>query len=148
MSHLSSLADVYESLKTLGYEAVLKDNSVAVKVGGIAKPFPAVITLNDSHQHFQITCMLASLGDVAEKNVTNFAIAALDANTRIAPFAYGLISEADDPSADDIKKWPVVLIHSVPIGDFSQGELDSAMKSLVAALVDSQTLLELFKSSK
>ncbi|MGF1579911.1 MAG: hypothetical protein ACFCD0_11155 [Gemmataceae bacterium] len=146
MSNLASLADVYESLKTLGYDAVLKDQSVAVKVGGLEKPFPAVITYNESRQHFQINCMLAVLGDVAEENVTNFAVAALDANTRIAPFAYGLISEADDPGADEVEKWPIVLTHSIPVGDFSQGELDSAMKSLVAALMDSQTLLDVFQA--
>src|SRR5262245_12891175 len=117
---ISKLAHVHEVLVELGYEARLKKNSVAVKVGGADHPFTAVVTHSEPRNHFQITCMVAKLGDVPEERVPQFAIAALDANNRTSPFAYALIGESDDPSLDDVKDWPVVLVHSVPIGDFSR----------------------------
>ena len=73
-------------------------------------------------------------------NLHRFALAALDANGRIAPFAYALLTEEIE-GEEDGRHWPVVLIHSIPLGDFSEKELDCAMRSLVEALVGSRQVL-------
>lgn len=141
MMYVSTLANVYEALKSLGYEATLKDESVAIRVGGLDKPFIALITYNKSTNHFQITCMVARLGLIPEDNLLHFTMGMLDANMRIAPFAYALITDSVHPDDDEIEEWPIVLVHRVPVGDLSLGELDSAMKSLVAALLDGAGLI-------
>jgi hypothetical protein len=144
MAKIKTLKQIHETLVQLGYEASLKENSVALKVGGIEQPFPAVITHNKLTEHFQITCMVATLGKVPESKLAAFALAALDANHRIVPYAYALISEASDPTHDKPEDWPVVLMDSLPIGDLSPEELSASMQSLVAALVDSRQVLGMF----
>jgi hypothetical protein len=129
----------------LGYEAHLKDNSVAIKVGGLENPFVTVLTHNQSTKHFQITCLITTIGLMENETVYKFAVAALDANSRIMPFAYALITESTDPENDDDNEWPVVLTHAIPIGDFSKSELESAMHSLVKALMDGHNVLDLLR---
>jgi hypothetical protein len=146
MKDIETLAEVHEALQQLGYKSRLGTNSVAVRVGGRKHPFPAVITHNTTTKHFQITCMVAKMGEIPEDRLTAFALAALDANNHISPFAYALITDTDDPKLDDENEWPVVLVCSVPIGDFSVGELSSAMQSLLAALIDSRNVLESIKT--
>jgi hypothetical protein len=145
MDNILTLSDVRETLALLGYQATLNENSVVVRVGGLKKPFPAVITHNKLTNHFQISCMVTKLGSMPEEKIPAFALAALDANSRIAPFAYALLTDSDDPKKDKPEEWQVVLMHSVPIGDFSRGELESAMKSLLTALVDSKNVMNALK---
>jgi hypothetical protein len=145
MIHIATLVEVHETLLSLGYQSAFQNSSVAVKVGGLDKPFVAVITHNQSTNHFQITCLVTKLGQIDEDNLTHFAIAALDANSRIVPFAFALLTEATSTKANKVEDWPVVLVHAIPVGDLSRGELDSAMKSLVAALIASANVLELLK---
>ena len=142
MAKINSLPKAHKVLQELGYEAYLKDNSVAVKVGGPDHPFAAVITHNQATNHFQITCLIMTLGDLKKDTLHRFALAALDANSRIMPFAYALITEADDPELDNERDWPIVLTHAIPIGDFSNSELESAMQSLMSALMDSHNVLD------
>lgn len=141
MDKISTLAEAHETLGLLGYQATLNEHSVGVKLGGGEHPFAAVITHNSENNHFQITCMMAKLGQVGDDHLTRFAIAALDANSRISPFAYALLTETDNPDLEDEAEWPVVLTHSIPIGDLAREELESAMSSLVAALLDSVNVL-------
>jgi hypothetical protein len=146
MSDIFNLAQLHEALQQLGYQSSLRENSVAVKVGGRQRPFVAVITHHAVTRQFRFTCLVARLGDVPEKNLAAFALAAMEANVRVAPFAYGLITDSDDPKEDDEEEWPVVLVHSVPIGDFSSRELSASMQSLVAALIDSRRVFDTFKA--
>ena len=140
MAKIDSLKKAHAELVKLGFEATLREDSVAVKVGGSGQPFAAVITHDAEMGHFRFTCLLARLGEVG-KHLTKFCVAALDANSRIAPFAYALLTDSDDPSLDDEKMWPVVLTHAVPLGDLSSSEMESAMRSLVGALLDSRSVL-------
>jgi hypothetical protein len=146
MDNILTLSDVHESLTVLGYEATLSPNCVVVKVGGLSKPFPAVITHNQMNRHFQFTCQLTKLGLIPEDKLAAFALAALDANSRIAPFAYALLTDSDDPKKDKPEDWQVVLTHSIPLGDFSRSELASAMESLLTALVDSGNVMNTLKA--
>lgn len=141
MAKINTLAKAYAELIKLGFDASVQEDSVAVKVGGTEHPFAAVITHNQSTAHFQITCLVAKLGEIGNRHLTRFAIAALDANSRITPFAYALLTDSDDPSLDDERTWPIVLTHAIPLGDLSTQELESAMRSLVAALIDSRNVL-------
>jgi hypothetical protein len=145
MENIRTLSEVLEALQLLGYEASLGANSVAVKVGGLNKPFNAVITHCVPSAHFQVTCPIAKLGEIPEAKIAAFAIGALDANNRIAPYAYALISSNDDPTLEDEAQWPIVLIDTLPIGDLSVQELGSSLRSLVAALVDSRDVLQAFE---
>jgi len=148
MHNIASLPEIHEALSQLGFQSVLSDTSVTVRVGGLAKPFNAVITHNKHAKQFQFTCQIALLGKIPESKMAHFAIAALDANTHITPFAYGIISAEDDPSLTDPAKWPVVLVHAVPIGDYSINELAASMSSLLAALIDSRRILEIVHTKK
>lgn len=142
MAKISTLKKAHEVLLKLGFEAVLNDDSVAVKVGGMDHPFTAVITHNEGTEHFQITCLITVLNKIKKDTLFHFALAALDANSRITPFAYALLTESTNPEEDDERKWPVVLTHAVPLGDFSDKELESAMHSLIEALLDSANVID------
>jgi hypothetical protein len=148
MHNIASLPQLHEALGVLGYQATLSDTAVTVKVGGLAKPFTAIVTHNALNKHFQFTCQVATLGQIPEDKVPHFAVAALDANNRIVPFAYALISAEDDPKLTNPKTWPVVLIHAVPIGDYSLNELAASMNSLLSALIDSRKLVEFVNAKK
>ena len=128
---LSTLPEVAEALTALGYEAQITPDAVHAAVGGAESPFPTVLTVDDGGS-LAITCRLARLGDVAD--LERFLFVALDLNTRILPYAVGILTEADgqEGSEDD---WPLVLCNSVPLGDLSAGELAAAMDSLLQALV-------------
>lgn len=142
MAKINTLKKAYEVLLKLGFEAILNEHSVGVNVGGAEHPFTAVITHNVSTEHFQITCLITRLNKIKKDTMFHFMLAALDANCRIMPFAYGLLTEPLDPKdEDDGKDWPVVLTHAVPLGDFSDKELESCMHSLVAALIDSENVI-------
>lgn len=147
MDNIRTLSEVLEALHFLGYEASLGANSVVVKVGGLNQPFTAIITHCESSGHFQVTCPIAKLGDIPEAKIAAFTIAALDANSRIAPYAYALISSNDDPALEDEADWPIVLIDTLPMGDLSSAELGASLRSLVAALVDSRNVLKAFDVS-
>ncbi len=139
MKSIRSLLEIQESLLQLGYEAVLKDQAVVVKVGGLEHPFIAVVTENHETNAFNISCLVTRFGEIGEENLLHFTIAALDANIRIRPFAYALLVEG---GSDDGEDWQVILTHSIPWADLSGTELASAMKSLVTALMDSVHVLD------
>jgi hypothetical protein len=128
---LNTLPEIAEALVALGYEAQATDDAVHMAVGGSDSPFPTVLTL-DGHGSLITTCRLARLGDVSD--LEKFLFLALDLNTRILPYAVGVLTEADgqEGSEDD---WPLVLCNSVPLGDFSAAELGASMDSLFRALV-------------
>jgi len=134
---MQSLTDVQNMLEELAYESVLNENSIVVKIGG---KVPAVLTVNAKNQ-LDITCQLATLGEIGEERAAEFAFGALDANTRIKPYAFALISGEDDASLENQEDWPVVLTDTVPLGDLSKEELDSAVTSLRAALLASREVV-------
>ena len=140
--NITNLTQVAEALELAGYEAACHEDAVYTKVGGTQSPFTAVLTINLDRNALVITCQLAKLGDVPEENISAFAVAALDANSRISPFAFATLTASDNPELDQPQQWPVVLTDSIPLGDLSGGELEAAMNSLWSALAESRDVLE------
>lgn len=128
---LNTLPEIADALTVLGYEAQLSDNAVLVGVGAAATPFPTVLTL-DGQGSLAITCRLARFGNV--RDLDKFLFLALDLNTRIMPYAVGLLTDADGQEGSE-EDWPLVLCNSIPLGDLSAAELASAMDTLLRALV-------------
>ncbi|MBZ0264405.1 hypothetical protein K8I28_07025 [bacterium] len=138
---LDSLPQFAEVLENNAYECKLDDQSVQVKVGSKENPIVGVITIDDSNNSLNITCRIARLGDIPEDNVPQFMAACLDANTRILPYAFGLLTASDNPALDDPREWPIVLVDSMPLGDLSEEEFLSAMSNLWIALQASRDVL-------
>jgi len=134
---MNNLPQILEGLESAGYVARHEGDAILVRLdGGI----PAVLMVEDDK--LVITCQLATLGELREENMLEFSFAALDANSRISPFAISIITERDDPSIESTDEYVVTLVDSIPLGDFEQTELDSAMQSLLTALVGSREVLE------
>ncbi len=138
---IATLEQIAEVLEMQGYNLNKVDDSIHVKVGGNEHPFVSVITKNEADTELHITCKLTMLGDVPEEKIPQFFAACLDANTRILPYAIGLITGTDNPEMDDEKEWPVVLVDSIPLGDLCEEELISSMDSLWVALSASRDVL-------
>ncbi len=141
MSDIETLEQVAEVLEENGYEPVASEGAVSVGVGGQEAPFAATLTINKERQELSITCQLAVLGDVLDDRELEFTVACLDANTRVRPYAFAVITASDNPELDDPDEWPVVLTDSLPLGDLSPAELISSMDSLWAALAASWDVL-------
>jgi len=141
ISTVSSLADAAQVLEDLGYKVALQEASVAVQIGADEHPLAAVLTMDDDKM--KITCQVALTGQIAERNRETFAWAALDANTRLSPYAIGLITDADDPQYDDPEACPVVLTNTLRQGELSVQELKAAMDSLLEALLGSREVLRI-----
>lgn len=139
---LNNLPQIKEAAERLGYEATLADDTLIIRIG----QFPAFLTIDDDH--LCINCKIARAGDVPESNQAVFATSALDANTRLSPYAIAMITDIDDPSHEGSEgDWPIVLTDSIPLGDFEESELKAALVDLQAALVGSKDVLRIAFSS-
>ena len=134
---LNTLPDIEKELGKLAYECDLIDNAIVTNIGA----FTVVLTIDDDG-FLNITCQVMELGQVQGEKLTEFAFAALDANSRISPYAFSLITVADDPDLTDEADYLVVLTDKIPLGDLSGCELRSAMQSLQTALLGTRDVLE------
>lgn len=135
---IDTLQQIAEDLETMGYEPKFsaEQNTLFVPIGP-QKSFTAVLTITDNE--LTIQAGITTLEDIGEENFNKFAFAALDTNTRIQPFAFGILTTEDDVENEDT---PVVLTNSVPLGDFSTKELEFAMQSLWKAILGTRTALQ------
>lgn len=133
---IRTLDQVAAFLEERGYKVERHEDTVVTDVGG----FRTVVTLNDTQ--LTISAQLGTLGQVLEDRVVAFFTAALDANTRIAPFAFATITAADNASLEDPITFPIVLIDTLPVGDISEEELQFAFDSLLQALLGTREVLE------
>lgn len=136
---MDNLAEVHNGLEDLGFVANhnIADGIIVVSLDG---GMPAALMIDGGH--LSITAQVCTLGELREANLTVFAMAALDANSRVSPFAFSLITERDDPTIQDMSQYVVTLVDHIPLGDFEKPELESAMQSLITALVGSREVLE------
>ncbi len=141
MDNIATVEQVAQVLEENGYATQTEEAAVYTGIGGSENPFTAVLNICD--EDLVITCQVAKLGDLNEDSVAAAAIAALDANTRVRPYAYALISDADDVDLDDETQWPLVLTDSMPLGDLSSGELMANMDALWQAIAASREVLEI-----
>ena len=141
MPDIENLEQVAEVLEANGYEPVVSENSVSIGVGGTENPFAAAITINEERTELAISCQLAKLGDISDDHELQFVLSCLDANTRVRPYAFAVLTASDNPDLDEPDEWPVVLTDSLPIGDLSPDELISSIDSLWSALAASWDVL-------
>ena len=140
-SNINDVRTIAEVLSELGYEVVEGDNIVSTRIGGEENAFPVVLTI--SGDQLKIDCQVAKSGQIVESKAADFAWAALDANTRIVPFALGILTSSDDPSHDNEDEWPIVLTDTIPLGDLSRSELEYAMDGLEKAIFGIKDVLRL-----
>lgn len=137
MDVLNTVDQIQEALENLGYETKTHNGSIHTVVG----KFPAVLTIDENV--LTISCRMASLGDFQEDKVPELLFACLDANSRIKPFAWEIITASDHPDLDDPAEFPLNFSDSVPLGDLSFEELNKAMESLWRAVADSTEVLHI-----
>src|SRR4051794_33738642 len=111
---ITAPAQLKELLEKQGYTPQVSSDSVFVPIGGSEAPYTAAFTFTKNSQ-LQITCQLALLGDIAEAKIGEVALAALDANTQISPYAFAVIGAS--MGEVDEKRSPIVLIDTVPTSD-------------------------------
>jgi hypothetical protein len=130
--NIRTLDQVADALVSFGYEAETVEGGVICKVGASKDPFMCLI--NNVDQQLNIVCKVATLGDFEEGDVPLITYNALNANSRIRPFAFEIIDGRDDPTLIEPKDFMLVLADSMPIGDLSDDELEKSMQSLRTAL--------------
>ncbi len=142
MRSIVKLEEVSEVLQDQGYEVKFHEDAIYTVVGGMRSPFVAVLTIKNQ-QELVITCQVARLGDLKESALPEVQFSLLDLNTQIRPFAFGIVTAADDPEIDKAEDYPIVLIDSMPLVDLSSEELIAAMDSLLVALEASGEAIKL-----
>lgn len=133
MNNINTTEDIQNALTLLGYESTQLNESVAVKVGS----FTALLTI--AEDNLRISCRIATMSQINPDKEGEFYVGMLDANSRIVPYAYALLTSEDglDENSDDI----IVLTDSVPLGDFSQDELACSLTSLRSAILESASVI-------
>ena len=136
---IGTLADTQQALQELGYRAKLTDGGVMTGVSlteedGTSRNFLMLITLENDR--LELNCQVCTIGDL-EKSHNESGLAALAwiflaLNSEIQPWAIALINPDGELDSSDT----VVLTDSVPLGDFSIEELQSAMTTLLQALAN------------
>jgi hypothetical protein len=142
MNDINTLEQAAAALEKHGYQVVTGDNVVYMTIGGKHKPFVAVISQNKKNE-LVISCQVAKVGDFEEDNFAAVLFSLLDLNTEIRPYAFGILTNLEDPTVEDsIEAFPVVLTDSMPLGDLCECELYSSMDSLLLALQTSKDALK------
>jgi len=144
MKNISSLEQIEGILESAGYETMRDEEGVVMKIGGKSVPFTAVFTIDEGHSQVIINCQIAKMGDIKEAEISNVLFTLLDYNTMIRPYAFAVISAAEEPGLDNEELWPIVLTDSLPLGDLSSEELLASVESLWSAL---SVVPVLFKAS-
>ncbi len=133
MAKIENLLHVAEALEELGYAVNSNEDAVHVAIGGTEKPFVAVLTISERGE-LVVTSQIATLGDLNEDDIPTVQFGLLDANTRVRPFAFAIITSADNPDIADAADFPIVVTDSLPIGDLCKAELAAEMDGLLFAL--------------
>ncbi|OVE81396.1 hypothetical protein BVY04_03455 [bacterium M21] len=140
---ITTLAETADVLLKNGFKTELNTDFVITQIGGEENPFSAILSINNEDKQLLITCKLAVINDFDEDHIAAMALAALDMNTCIRPFAFAIISDTDNPELDDAGKWPLVLTDSMPLGDLCDEDLIATMDALIEAIVASRGVLEI-----
>lgn len=133
---INTLAEIVPALHELGYHARLTDDGILTGTSlteddGSKREFAMLITADGDNLSFD--CQLATIGEVdakSDEELAGLGWVLLALNAEIQPWAVALINPDGELSDDDT----IVLTDSVPLGDFSTEELESAMSSFGRAL--------------
>lgn len=140
--HIHTLEEIGAVLEDSGFHVAEGEQFLAVKVPHCGhEPKNALVTIDEIRNKLIISCRVARYGDIQPDRLSAFQAALLDANTRIDPFAFATITDQDDPDIGSSDNWVVVLIESMPLGDLSPDELNTAMADLAHALPIADELL-------
>ena len=126
---ITAPAQLKELLEKQGYTPHVSSDSVFIAIGGSDAPYTAAFTFTKNAQ-LQITCQLALLGDFHSEKLGEMALAALDANTQISPYAFAVIGAPSEGEVDE-KRCPIVLIDTLPTADLNDGEVIYAIDRLL-----------------
>lgn len=141
---ITSYKQLANNLSQLGYVATPFEDFVSCQVGGSNNPFVAVFTIDTEKNQLNINCQITKFGNISEENLTNFAIACLDLNSHIVPFAFATMTAEETGENIEPEEWPIVLTDSVSLSDFSQNELRDEMESLLSAIMSSRKIIKDF----
>lgn len=144
--NIATYESIANELNKLGYNATFYNDFVSCQVGGSKNPFMAILTINSEKNQLDINCQITKFGNISEDNLANFAIACLDLNSRIVPFAFATMTDEDSNENIEPEEWPVVLTDSVSLEDFSSEELKDEMESLLSAIMSSKNIIKDFIS--
>ena len=134
--NLTNLEGISSALQDLGFETARQEDGITTVINIEDKQFPVVLAIDPEGDALRISANVGIIGDLVDDTEDCEQICGLMSgcallNPLITPFALGVLEDDTDEVDDD----PVVLVNRVPLGDFSVGELDSAMGSLREALV-------------
>lgn len=138
---IRSLDTIALFLEQRGFDLTQTEHAVIANVGGFQTVFTIDDVDGDGDADIRISCQLLTLNQIPESRIPAFAIAALDLNTRILPYSVATLTATDDPSLTDSSESPVILTDSLPIGDISEDEFQSAIDSLLIAILSTRELL-------
>lgn len=142
---IDSPAQLSQVLEKHGYAPKVSGDSVFLPLGGTKAPYTAAFTF-DQKGRLQVTCQLAVLGDFAEESLAHLALAALDANTQISPYAFAIIGSSEQDV--DIHRCPLVLIDTLLTSDLNEEEVVFSLDKLLEALTFSSGILKLGFAAK
>ena len=143
---LNTKEQIAEALEAWGYEILISEKSVITKVGGVEKPYTAVLYLDNDK--LNISCELNKLGDFSDEQLPILALNALSGNTVVDPFAFALIDSTDDSTLENAEDYLLILTDTIPLGHLSEKELEFTMDALWTALAESSIILNDVLTSK
>jgi hypothetical protein len=129
---IENLKDAFDALHELNYKCELDGEILRCN---ITEKGQVTININEMNR-MNFVYFVSSLGKISW-GMDEILPMLLDYNTRISPFAFGIITAVDDASFEvlDTATIPVVLIDSIPLGDLSVEELVKELDALKTALV-------------
>lgn len=132
-------------LESFGYKVTSPSDDLTSCSVEVVQGLPATISIGNNHStghpRLTISCAIAKLGDFKEEDLPKLAFNCLDANTLTSPYAFALLTQADDPKLVDPKEFVLLLTNEVPLDGLSEGEIREAMDTLHTALVTAQQTL-------
>ncbi|MDB6153668.1 MAG: hypothetical protein JWL90_2121 [Chthoniobacteraceae bacterium] len=129
---LQSLAAIADVLSKAGYSASADDSAAFVELQHEGTNYPAVI--QSQGKEFLISCQVCRIGDFGPDQLALVATNALAANVQMLPYAFAILKPEDSADEEAVADSPLVIINSVPIGDFSEEELLWSIRKLQIAL--------------
>ncbi|MEY2600077.1 MAG: hypothetical protein RLZZ244_1137 [Verrucomicrobiota bacterium] len=136
--NIQTPAQLASYLETQGYAPHVSQKSVLLPLSGAEGSTVAAFTFEADH--IAIHCRLAVLGDFSEASLPALCLAALDANTQIAPYAFAVIGASDADAG--LEQCPLVLTDTLPKGDLSEQEVSYALDKLLEAVAHSREVLQ------
>ncbi|MES2570379.1 MAG: hypothetical protein V4710_10050 [Verrucomicrobiota bacterium] len=129
---LTSLTSIADALCDAGYSASAGDSAAFVELQHDGAKYPAVIQAQG--KEFFISCQVGKIDDFEPDQLALVATNALAANVEMLPYALAILKPENSADEKAVGESPLVIINSVPVGDFSEEELLWSVRKLQVAL--------------